>query len=218
MTLCHIWMMRILNVLRIRYLVKSDFRHSSFCLQVEKKRRMMVLCFIWNLRQHRKSCYVFLSLTHQVYALICPTVFLWWVKHPYWMCWETRFLEITKPDSRLHALTPLNLSVVSKLKVQISCHVQRLVSTSILSPSISHNLPLAIWKPAPISVMSGELGFPWLWKSGIGKPISLTWNNPLVSAQEFMTDHVWERLHARFRDLCLQNYMVSPPSDVNRNG
>ena len=158
-----------LNVLRSRYLVKSDFRHSLFCLQVEKKHRMMALCFVCNPRQRQKNC-CFFSFIHQVFAYMCPKVFLPWVKFPYWKRWETRFLEITKSDFRLLALTPLNLSVVSKLKVQISCHVQRLVSTSILSPSISHNLPLAIWKPAPISVMSGELGFPWLWKSGIGKP------------------------------------------------
>ena len=55
MTLCHIRMMRIFYVLRSWYLVKSDFWHSSFCLQVEKKHRMMALCFVCNPRQHQKK-------------------------------------------------------------------------------------------------------------------------------------------------------------------
>ena len=28
-----------------------------------------------------------------------------------------------------------------------------------------------------------------------------------------MADHVWEHLHARFHDLCLQKYLVKSPSD-----
>ena len=33
-----------------------------------------------------------------------------------------------------------------------------------------------------------------------------------------MADHVWEHLHARFYDPCLQIYVVNSPSDENQNG
>lgn len=72
------------------------------------------------------------------------------------------FLKPLSLNKSLHLLTCESLRREQALWFWIDSHMQRLAQVYFFSPSISPNLPLAIWKQTPISAMSGELGFPIL--------------------------------------------------------